>query len=384
MTGFWETVSRMNETRWGHTATLLQDGRVLVAGGNGLDVGLTRSTAEIFDPQTLEWTHTGSMNDPRWGHTATLLQDGQVLVAGGYEAAQFGVGIPVLASAELFSPTTNTWKRVPDMISAHAEHAATLLPGGEVFVANGNGGVVGEPAISLDLVEWFDPITETWHQKAKGNCRYAGTGTLLADTYMLLFSGSNFIGKAENPVFASNIYDPVHDALDDTLPLKYARAWHTATLLPDGTVLLAGGGTRLSANALAGFFEHADTPVEERYYPITHKLQQTASMQQRRHRHTSTLLQEGVVLVAGGNYFTTSKGSPTDVGSLRSAELYQMLPDSSPLDGSWTNGGDMNEARSCHTATLLQDGTVLIAGGIQLSSRKVLASVERFIFVMPC
>lgn len=200
---------------------------------------------------------------------------------------------------------------------------------------------------------------------------------------MLLYSDSNYGGKWENPVFASNLYDPVHDTLDDTLPLKYARAWHTATLLPDGTVLLAGGGTRTSANALTGPFQHADTPVEECYYPIARELHQTASMQQRRHRHTSTLLEEGVVLVAGGNYFTTSVGAPTDVVSLSSAELYQTLPDNPPLDGSWTNGSNMNEARSYHTATLLNDGAVLVTGGIQFPSKKPLASVERFIFVMP-
>ena len=199
MTGTWVPTGAMFGPRFGHTATFLQDGRVLVAGG--VDAN-TVQTAELYDPETDEWTRTGSMHEPRFLHTATLLQDGRVLVAGGYGSSPVlggfdppDPGIPVLAAAELYTPATGTWTRAPDMTTSHAEHTATLLPDGRVFIADGNGAVGDGPAITLDTVEWFDPASQAWSFTNRGVPRYGATSTMLADGYLLMFGGAEQDGS---------------------------------------------------------------------------------------------------------------------------------------------------------------------------------------------
>jgi hypothetical protein len=151
----------MIEARAHHTATLLRDGRVLVAGGSsvgfiipeGVEPHLLAS-AELYDPGSGSWTPTGSMIEVRNGHTATLLPDGRVLVAGGYSVG--GVGGPV-ASAELYDPSTGSWTPTGSMMRARAGHTATLLPDGRVLVAGGSGGDSGTVASA----ELYDPGSGT-------------------------------------------------------------------------------------------------------------------------------------------------------------------------------------------------------------------------------
>ena len=115
--------------RYAHTATLLPNGKVLVAGGyNG---GAVLSSAELYDPASGTWSATGSLTTARYGHTATLLPNGKVLVAGGYD------GVNVLSSAELYDPASGTWSATGSLTTARYGHTATLLPNGKVLVAGG-------------------------------------------------------------------------------------------------------------------------------------------------------------------------------------------------------------------------------------------------------
>jgi Galactose oxidase, central domain len=114
-----------------HTATLLPNGKVLVAGGYNNDY---LASAELYDRASGIWTATGSLNTARRDHTATLLQNGQVLVAGGDTP-----GIGYLDSAELYDPATGTWTATGSMVNARTSHTATLLPSGQVLVAAGLG-----------------------------------------------------------------------------------------------------------------------------------------------------------------------------------------------------------------------------------------------------
>jgi len=125
----WRRTGRLNTARYSHTATLLQNGVVLVAGGGGTSDFL--ASAELYDPTSRVWTATGSLNAARAEHTATLLQNGMILVAGGSGTSD------LLASAELYDPASGTWTATGSLNTARARHTATLLQNGMVLVAGG-------------------------------------------------------------------------------------------------------------------------------------------------------------------------------------------------------------------------------------------------------
>ncbi len=164
-----------------HTATLLPDGRVLVAGGGGPG-GRLRS-AELYDPATGTWTSAGDMIEPRYFHTATLLPDGRVLVAGKYFDNST---VPVtVKSTELYNPATGTWSSTGSMIEGRYWHTATLLLDGRVLVAGGQG-YTG----NLRSAELYDPVTETWSSTAGLNApNISHTATRLLDGRVLTAGG---------------------------------------------------------------------------------------------------------------------------------------------------------------------------------------------------
>jgi hypothetical protein len=135
----WVQVRSMSVPRDLHTATLLSDGRALIAGGPLL------SSAELFDPVAANWNLTGPMTTNRYLSTATLLPNGKVLVVGGLYYSS-------LASAELFDPATSTWRATASMTTGHNTHTATLLPNGKVLVAGGFSGLVGQGIATAEPV----------------------------------------------------------------------------------------------------------------------------------------------------------------------------------------------------------------------------------------
>jgi hypothetical protein len=325
----WSTTGVLNTARDQHTATLLSDGRVLVAGGHG--GGGYLSSAELYDPASGTWSTTGSMNAVRTDHTATPLPGGRVLVAGGH-----GGGGP-LASAEVYDPATGTWSTTGSMNATRIGHTATLLDDGRVMVAGGE----GSGGYSLASAEVYDPATGTWSTTGSMNATRIGhTATLLPDGRVMVAGGWDGSGH----VASAEVYDPATGTWSTTGPMDTARDQHTATLLSDGRVLVAGGTGGASA---------------EVYDPASGAWSTTGSMNTARLLHTATLLPDGRVLVASG----TGGGGP-----LASAEVY------SPASGAWSTTGSMNTARLLHTATLLSDGRVLVAGGFGNSGR--LASAE--------
>jgi N-acetylneuraminic acid mutarotase len=228
----------------GSTATLLPDGKVLVAGGDG-GSGAT-ATAELYDPANGTWTTTGSMVTPRFGHTATLLADGNVLVAG-------GVGYPVLASAELYHPDSGTWTATGSMARPRVGHTtapghtATLLSDGRVLVVGGNGGsAAAVPRIDAEL---YDPATGTWTAtRSMVTPRFEGqTATLLLDGRVLVAGGSDFqvmpggeLGRI-TALASAELFEPATGSWTATASMGKPREGQTAMLLPDGTVLVVGG-----------------------------------------------------------------------------------------------------------------------------------------------
>ncbi len=182
-TGVWTATGSMATPRFNHTATLLPNGQVLVAGGFEFGVG-TLAGAELYDPATGMWRATGSMNTPRWVHTATLLPNGQVLVAGGI-VELFST---YTASAELYDPATGVWTATGSMTTKRGVQTATLLPNGQVLVAGGRDGDT-----FFTSAELYDSATGMW--TATGSMatpRFVHTATLLPDGQVLVAGGDNF------------------------------------------------------------------------------------------------------------------------------------------------------------------------------------------------
>jgi Galactose oxidase, central domain/Kelch motif len=290
-TGTWTVTGRMTEDRLaGLTVTLLRDGKVLVAGGQrGWTPSAgdgTLASAELYDPATGTWTATGSMTTPRMGHTATLLSDGRVLVAGGehYVVGDVAGGSVALASAELYDPGTGTWTATGSMATPRASHAAVLLPNGQVLV-------VGDTTAEL-----YDPGTAAW--TATGSMatpRGWFTATLLTDGKVLVAGGhGGSTGTLAGTLASAELYDPGTGTWAATGSMGTPRASHTATLLPGGRVLIAAGASVLrwgGDDLLAS---------AELYDPSTGTWTATASMVAPRESYTATLLPDGRVLVAGG------------------------------------------------------------------------------------
>jgi hypothetical protein len=339
----WTATAPMTENREDQIATLLLDGRVLVAGG-----GKDPASAELYDPRTGRWTATGSMSSAHLYDTATLLPDGRVLVVGGNDGTGRG-----LASAELYDPRTGTRTATGPMTMGRVGPTATLLPNGKVLVTGGD-----SEAIPLASAELYDPRTGSW--TATGAMVAAGggyTATLLPDGKVLV----TFAGLT-----STELYDSDTGTWTTTGSMLNARGpGFTATLLPNGKVLVAGGTVLSESRSLL----HWPDPLAstELYDPGTGTWTATGAMIEARDSHVATLLSDGKVLVAGG-----CGGGSMFCAYLASAELYD------PHTGTWAATAPMVEARVPGTATLLPDGTVLVAGGGRPGSGVVLASAELY------
>ncbi|MGO8816531.1 MAG: kelch repeat-containing protein [Terriglobia bacterium] len=368
---FTALTATMTSARRGHTATLLPKGQVLITGGvdNTLYTAAL-DTAEIYDPTAQTFTAlTSTMVTALVYHTATLLPSGQVLLAGGEEGNGYGTA---LNTAELYNPTANTFTALSaTMTTARFSHTATLLPTGEVLLAggsmNGTGGSGGQGTV-LNSAELYDPTANTFTALAATvtstheldgatfhpavtalvatltAARELAAAALLPNGQVLITGGFSATGTALN---TGEVYEALppsvqtFTALSPSLPS--AVVGHSATRLPNGKILLAGG------------FNASETVLNtaQLYDPVANAFTAVAAkMTTARGGHAATLLPNGLVLITGGA--TTAQGSPT----LDSAELYD------PVANTFTAlSATMTSARSGHTATLLPNGLVLITGG---------------------
>lgn len=359
--GAWSPASSMGAARYGHSATLLPNGQVLVAGGSYNDPALHNlASAELFNPADGSWTFTWAMGAVRSNHTATPLPDGRVLVAGGWSDTG------ILASAEFYNPATG-WTNTASMGAARRGHTATLLPDGRVLVAGGE---------YLANAELYDPDANggagAWTPTGNMTTNRTGhTATLLPSGQVLVAGGLSWFpypggGGHAVDIADADLYDPASGTWSSTGPMGSGRDRHTATLLSNswGQVLITGGWSGFYNSTLAS---------AEFYMQSWFAFAPTGSLATARSNHTATLLPSGKVLAAGGYIYAPSSIPYT---WLSSAELYYQ-----PLyqtTGTWSPTGSMATGRTSHTATLLPNGKVLAAGGVYAVNGATTASAELY------
>jgi N-acetylneuraminic acid mutarotase len=321
-TNAWQPAASMATARASHSATLLNDGRVLVTGGGGSSQIF--SSAEIYDPPSDSWSPAATMAVERAYHTATLLADGRVLVAGGT------FRVPDGNSAEIYDPATNTWSSAGTMAVARAHHIAARLSNGTVLV-------VGFGISGPGSAEIYNPAANTWSPAADLAISRDDHAAALLPNGSVLITGGNRVG-AGTAEMSSETFDPVAGTWT-AAPMMVARWKHTATALGNGKILVAAG----SAPPLLVFNS------AELFDPVAITWTPAANLSMARSDHTATLLPTGEVLVVGGRFDITP--------SFTSSELYD--PDSN----TWSSAAPTNRRHARHTATLLANGKVLVVGG---------------------
>lgn len=317
-TDAWVYTSPLIVGRSGHTATLLTNGKVLVAGGSASTI------TELYEPSTRKWTATGSLTTVRYGHTATLLTNGKVLVVGGLN--QINGNNNYLSNSELYDPSTGNWSTTGALANTCYSHTATLLANGKVLVVGGGYNV----SSYLSSAELYDPSTGTW--RATGvlaNARSRHTATLLNNGKVLVVGGDSSINGNTTWLSSAELYNPSTGNWSTTGALANAPSGHTATLLNNGKVLMVDYFSTELYNPTTGIWSTAEPLITLRG------------------SYTATLLTNGKVLVAGGY----------QGGGLSNAELYD------PSTGHWNNIATLNTARYEHQAMRLTNGQVLVIGG---------------------
>jgi hypothetical protein len=324
--GSWTNTGTLNISRNGHTATLLANGQVLVAGGASSN-GTIVASAELYNPATGKWNITGNMANARTNHTATLLPNGEVLVAG-------GIGVvnpqaPCTATAELYNPFTGLWRTTGSMTTARYSQGSTLLQNSQVLVAGGaicwgfSGG-----ASPGDSAELYDPLVGTWKATGSMHNRRVAPLTLLQD------------GQALVADETAELYDPSIGQWTMTEAMYYI--FGTSRL---ATALLANGDVLVYGNHFACY-------ASEFYNP-------TANTWSRTNGQCGTgvsygplaLLATGKALLAGGFIIYGGKSFPS-----ANSSLYD------PSTNTWTATGKLKQAGS-HTLTRLSNGQVMAVGG---------------------
>jgi hypothetical protein len=363
----------LNLPRSGHTATALKDGRVLIAGGQGA-TNETYQQAEIFDAtaaMNTSWscTKVGSLTvQPRFNHTATLLLDGRVFIAGGSPS---GSGY----TAELFDPAAGTFTATAGTLlggylatnpAGRFQHAATRLADGRVLLTGGQGGTsqgVGQSA------EVYDPATGLFTSVTPMNSgRWLHNSVALTNGTVMVLGGST---PNANTTASTEIFDPAANggAGGWTTIGAPGRSLATVTLLPDGRVMLVGGQNERQGN------DPTTTPATSQsvsrtthlYDPATGTWTDGPPLATARYSHSTVLLTNGKLLVAGGV-------GPQNIGgrtSLASAEIYD------PVANAWTPAGSMNVPRVNFGMITLPNGKVLAIGGSSNSNNTpLLATTE--------
>lgn len=395
-TGTWSQTEQMTTPRVLHTLTLLYDGRVLATGGQSTK---SLQSAEIFDPLTQAWHSIASFQGTRNSHSAVLLPDSTVMITGGYSTTDgysgqcfifnprlstwlesqqpqqisgdhtftllsnnrilLAGGWPLSQSrCEIYNITTKSWRKTSPMNHDRTIAAAALLPNGNLFVSGGYDSFSSDQdESSIASCEIFDHQTETWSEAPNLPSPSEGHNLIvLPNSNLAVIGGGQKIraGAFTPTLFFNEIYSlPTNKfSTSNNGKLRTRRGNHTATLLPNGQILIVGGAT--------GSHSQDKRILEscEIIRPLTFQSVQTGSLTVARMSHTSTLLPNGRIIAVGGIVGSAISGY-TETAS---AEFYSYTSEL------WTSAPPCHSARAHHTATLLHSGNLIVAGGASGSS----------------
>jgi hypothetical protein len=334
----WNAGPNMTSARAGAGSVALNDGRVMLIGGNDA----TRSynalySADLYNPTTNTWTQSSYSIAAHYLPGVARLQDGRVLIAGGLS----GAGIQTIA--ETYNPTTNTWAIAASLNQSRYALTLTTLANGDVL-AIGGATTSGTPQTT---VERYNPATNTWSYAAPLSvARRDHTATLLANGKVLVSAGE---GVGWTKITSAELYDPATNTWSPAGNLAAARSYHTATALANGDVLIAGG-----------LGNNGNVAAAERYQAATNTWTSAGALSVARDRHIAVRMPSGKVLIAAGWPATNT-----------SAQLYD------PATNSWSAAGNMLQGRYLLGGGLAGNGKAVIAGG-NTSTNVRLASSELY------
>ncbi|MFC1582024.1 kelch repeat-containing protein [Planctomycetota bacterium] len=380
----------MQIPRFGHSATLLQDGTVFIAGGNYNYTGGTTQDElmpELFDPNSgpigafskLDG-EIARLGTTRFFHQAVLLQDGKVLLCGGVANGDLMVkdsgfrGVAPLSSAELYDPYSRSVKSVGSMTKGRLLHSAALLPSGKVLIC---GGAIGATAIGQPVMdnsaEIYDPASESFTSTGLMLTQRGQTSiTVIKDATSPIYGQAIVAGGAHSEL--AERYNEITGQFEATAHGVIGDRFigSVATALSSGNVLITGGQTDEYYNGntkVPGLFLHS----AEEYNSSAIRFERTSGdLQDNRRHHTATLMQDDSVLITGGE---------NETGGLSGAEIYD------PVNKYFSQTADMLQSRYKHTATLLLDGRVFVCGGanvgVSLESCEIYNPVSGFFVGVP-
>jgi hypothetical protein len=335
-TGTLSQLGSMQVGRALHTATLLPDGRVLIAGGGTPEQPLR--SAELYDPTQGLSKLTGDLNVARLGHTATLLPNGKILIIGGY-----GSGLLSSGTAEIYDRDTGAFRITGAPREPRSDHSALFLATGRVLVVGGD--VSGNGSSPTRTAELYDPTTESFDFTGSMATARRPYGVVELDDSRVLVPGGT-IGRRATTATAE-IYDPATGVFTGTGSLNEPREKHAAVVLPDGRVMILGGNIEADGDGLTS---------TEFFASSTGLFVPGPDMQEARYKTAAIRLGDGAVLVVGGNHLLAERLDAANGRFLR------------------VSGPDA--LRFFPTVTALPDGTALIIGGYAAGGSQ--ASVWRF------
>jgi N-acetylneuraminic acid mutarotase len=326
-TNAWSTTAPAPFQLVGVRSVRLTDGRVLVTGG-GYGYG-AENHAAVFDPIAGTWTRVANMSAPRRNHTATLLSNGKVLVANGYQGFFNWIN-----TAEIFDPTSSTWTPTGSTPTRSAKHASVLLKDGRVLLIGGENSTKNQ---ALPTAALYDPHSGTWTATGALNIARSTLEAIVLNDGRVLVAGGTTKGAAGGPsTNQAELYDPATGKWTVAAPMSTSRAYFGMIRLANGRVLAIGGGSMSDG---VYYQDAVRLSSIESYDPATNAWSQSVRLVEARSEVTVALLADGVTVLTSGG----TQGTARNLTILKSVELWSECDSPRVLFSTPDRGGNTGQ-----------------------------------------